>query len=110
MCQAQCNLLVWFLGAQYSANCGVTYIYGPPVSEWVRACVLSGMEVGSNSGYLGMPAYQLFHRATSRSVGGCRAIAISLGWCLCLPIMSRSSNDVCHITYSRSFHLRMSRH
>ena len=31
--QTQCNLLVWFFGAQYSANCGVTYIYGPPVSE-----------------------------------------------------------------------------
>ena len=31
--QTQCNLLVWFWGAQYSANCGVTYIYGPPVSE-----------------------------------------------------------------------------
>jgi hypothetical protein len=56
-----------------------------------------------------MPPYQLFHRATSRSVGVCRAIAISLGWCLCLLIMSRSSNDVFHITYGEVFHLRMSK-
>ena len=42
---SQCNLLDWFFGAQYSANCGVTYIYGPPVSACVRACVLNGMEL-----------------------------------------------------------------